>query len=210
MNYSNWWALLACERCSTLRSKIRFPHVKCIAASTGRFNYNCPLPRFIFWKVMGRSKLLKVWKDGEFPLWNLENFLSLLICVCNLRPFVCCQESHWVQRQVSRVKVQMQIPSTDSFGDFEVKMGCSAVMLSFRWITFHIGFETEEWEPLSLIRHLGNSGVLVVICLNVSVFWQRFVGGVWDLPSVHSPELQVLDTGGNSWLEQARWSARMF
>lgn len=39
------------------------------------------------------------------------------------------------------------------------------------------------------------------------IFWQRFVGAVWDHPSVHIPE--HLDTGGDSWLEQARWNARI-
>lgn len=82
-------ALLACKHCSTLWSKIRLSHVKCIAANTGRFNYNSPLPRFIFWEVMGKSKLLKVWKDAESPLRHLEYFLSL--CLFCLSPLICVE-----------------------------------------------------------------------------------------------------------------------
>lgn len=66
-------ALLACKYCSTLWSKIRLSNVKCITTNTGRLNYSLSLPRYIFWKSDGKSKLLKVWKNGKFC--SLQCFL---------------------------------------------------------------------------------------------------------------------------------------
>lgn len=145
-------ALLPCKHCSTLWSKIRLSHVKCMAANSGRFNYNQPLPRFIFWKEMGRRKLLKVWKDGELPLWKLEYFLSLcLFClsllICVQPQAICLLSGESLTTKPS--KGANADPQQGSFGDFEMKMGCSAVMPTLRWITFHIGFGTEGWERLS-------------------------------------------------------------
>lgn len=170
-------ASLPCKYCSTLWSKIWLSHVKCIAANSGRFNYNNLFPDLSSEKRWEEENCWKFERmvSYHFESWSIFCHSACSACpacpscsVCNLRPFFCCQESHWPQCQALIAKVWMQIPSTGSFGDFEMKTGCSAVMPTLRWITFHTGFETEGWERLSHIWPWGSSAfVLALNCLNV-------------------------------------------